>query len=116
MNDISEKEYPQASKGGAAQAPGAVEGFDRHGAIHNRPGRIESWERTGEGLLLRTETRAKKSCLVYTHETSMHQFQGAEPTLDRLCVRLTLFRPDIFRVTVSVEEDQIGRASCRERV
>ena len=58
MNDISEKEYPQASKGGAAQAPGAVEGFDRHGAIHNRPGRIESWERTGEGLLLRTETRA----------------------------------------------------------
>ena len=37
MNDISEKEYPQASKGGAAQAPGAAEGFDRHGAIHNRP-------------------------------------------------------------------------------
>ena len=105
MNDISEKEYPQASKGGAAQAPGAAEGFDRHGAIHNRPGRIEAWERTGEGLLLRTETRAKKSCLVYTHETSMHQFQGAEPTLDRLYVRLTLFRPDIFRVTVSPEPD-----------
>ena len=60
MNDITEKEYPQASNGGAAPAPGAAEGFDRHAAIHNRPGRIEAWERTGEGLLLRTETRAKK--------------------------------------------------------
>lgn len=104
LSDVGPHAYPQFQNGSEAAAPGMNSGFDRHAAVNNRPGQIESWQKIADGLLLCAAVTAKKSRLAYTHETCMYQFTPTEPTVDRLWLHIELWSPAIFRVKASDEK------------
>ena len=101
-------DYPQF-KEGAEAAKTRVSATDPDAyrfapAVHNRPGAVERVERTELGAAVVFEPTARKSVLSYTHETALHLYKPAAPTVERLYLRIELWAENVFRLVFSDRE------------
>ena len=105
---VSEKEYPQFKVSEeTAQLHGALsaESFRHAPAVHNRPAKMTSAAKNGQGVDFLFETRARSSVLSYTHETALYLYRDEQPLLPQIKLRVELWTEDIFRVTLTDGSD-----------
>lgn len=106
--EIKPDVYPQMGAGqGAAsvEAGSGLASLKRGGPCRfTRPESVQDWRVADGELRLLLRSGAYENRLVYTHETSMHQFRriGDAPPLE---LRINFFTEDIFRVRLCVPGD-----------
>lgn len=107
---VTQKEYPQfvTAESGQGEKGTAGEGlsaFRFAAAVHNRPAAITAVEREELGVLLTLDTCARTAPLSYTHETALHLYTPAEPTVNKLYLHLHVWSDTVFRVLFSDEKN-----------
>ena len=110
------QEFPQFSQAEMldetkAVSKSLISDFRFHPAIQNRPHTIQAVEKEKHGILLTLETSARSAVLSYTHETSLHLYKPADPTVTTVYLHIHFWTDEIFRVVFSKEKEIINRAA-----